>query len=243
MSVLRKLHKARQALGNRITRRALAQGVGASFEHRALLSGLGQLSTIVDVGANVGQFALISRITQPGAIVHSFEPIKSVADKFHSVLGHDDHVKLHTTALGSNAGEAEINISARADSSSLLKNAKQADVFPGTHTIRTEKIHVSRLSDVLSRDEIVEPALLKIDVQGFEGEVLKGCEDMLDRFEWIYCEMSFMDLYEGQPLARDLLPWLADRRFSIASVETDELMVRNGRAVQADFLFHNDGND
>lgn len=117
----------------------------------------------------------------------------------------------------------------------------QAELFPGTHQIGTETIRIARLSDILSPDDITGSALLKIDVQGFEGEVLRGCEDMLDRFEWIYCEASFRELYAGQPLAHEIVAWLARRGFVMTGVETHPTMIFDGRAVQADFLFSRDG--
>lgn len=239
MSLRRKVSKLLRALGHPLTRRALRRGVAASYEHAALLAGLGPLDTIVDVGANAGQFALLARLVQPGARVHSFEPQAAEATRFEAVLGHEAQVTLHRCALGAAAGTAEIHITARKDSSSLLEPEAQAEIFPGTHKVGTETVRVARLGEVLPAEAITGAALLKIDVQGFEGEVLEGSTDVLGRFAWIYCEMSFIPLYAGQPLAADLIPWLAGRGFRLASVETEALMVRQGRAVQADFLFRN----
>ncbi|WP_371928390.1 FkbM family methyltransferase [Oceanicola sp. 502str15] len=235
--MLRKLAKAGRALSDRRTRSALRHGVAASYEHEALLAGLGPLKTVIDVGANVGQFALLCRLVQPSAKVYSFEPMRAPAETFLRVLGDDPVVELHRTALGTEAGTAEINVSARADSSSLLAPETQTEIFPGTQIIGTETIRIARLSDELTRENLHAPALLKIDVQGYEGEVLKGCEELLDSFDWIYCEMSFAELYAGQPLAHELIPWLAAHGFELSSVLVDPLMVRNGRAVQADMLF------
>lgn len=71
---------------------------------------------------------------------------------------------LMEAAVGPQAGEARIHVSARDDSSSLLPiTARQSALFPGTATIR-----VLRLVDALPAAEIAAPALLKLDVQGFE---------------------------------------------------------------------------
>lgn len=237
MSFARRISKFARGMTSGPTRKALWHRVTPSYEHEALLAGLGRLQTIVDVGANVGQFALLSRIVQPQARVISFEPIPSAAARFRAVLGRDDMVTLHETALGETAGTAEIHITARADSSSLLKPKRQAEVFPGTHEVGTQTITVSRLDEALCPNAIVGPSLLKIDVQGFEGAVLEGCAALLPRFDWIYCELSFIELYSGQPLAHDLIAWLSARGFRLDGVGTDPSMWRNGRAVQADFLF------
>ena len=74
----------------------------------------------------------------------------------------------------------------------------------------TAGIRVTRLSDALPAGEIAAPALLKLDVQGFELPALEGCEGVLDRFDWVYVECSFMELYAGQPLIAAGAPLLRD---------------------------------
>jgi FkbM family methyltransferase len=239
MSALRKFQKAFRSLRDPLTRRALRHRVAASYEHAGLLASLGPLDVIVDVGANVGQFALLSRIVQPNAKIHSFEPMDAAARTYDAAL-EGEPVTLYRTALGATRGEAEIHVTARADSSSLLSPGLQADVFPGTHEVGHETVRISKLSDVLTSEDLKGTSLLKIDVQGYEGEVLRGCEDLLSCVTWIYSEMSFLELYSGQPLAHELIAWLAEHGFRIAGVETDAEMMHEGRTVQADFLFRNE---
>jgi len=88
----------------------------------------------------------------------------------------------------------------------------------------------------LKIEEIVSPALLKLDVQGYELSALRGCEDLLQAFAWVYVERSFMELYKGQALADDVIAWLRERGYNLSGVY-NMAYDRNGRAVQADFLF------
>ncbi|MGA7966535.1 MAG: FkbM family methyltransferase, partial [Gammaproteobacteria bacterium] len=85
-------------------------------------------------------------------------------------------------------------------------------------------------------EEIASPALLKLDVQGFELPTLQGCEDLLSRFAWVYVECSFIELYEGQALADEVITWLRERGFALSGVYNMSYG-RSGRAIQADFLF------
>ena len=83
---------------------------------------------------------------------------------------------------------------------------------------------------------IQRPAFLKIDVQGYELEVLKGSCDVLDCIDLVYVECSFIELYAGQALAHHVIEWLLPYGFSLSAIynlSTD----RQGQAVQADFLF------
>ena len=80
------------------------------------------------------------------------------------------------------------------------------------------------------------PALLKLDVQGFEMDALRGCESLLHKFDLIYCECSFIELYTGQKLASDVIAWLAERDFPIKGIYNMSYD-SDGVAIQADFLF------
>ena len=234
---LRQIKKAVRSLLHPASRKALKHGVAPSFEHFEILQGLNNIKCLVDVGANVGQFSLLCKIVHPNVAIHAFEPLKEAADTFLHVLGHETDVQLHRHAIGSKAADQYINVTARSDSSSLLAPDAQSRIFPGTHAVSKETVRVLPLQDVLSDADILSPALLKIDVQGYEGEVLKGSERLLDSFDWIYCEASFIELYLGQPLADKIISWLAARDFQLVSVQSSDARLQNGRTVQADFLF------
>jgi FkbM family methyltransferase len=213
--------------------------VAASVEHASVLDGLPGIRTVVDIGANVGQFALTARNSFPDSRIIAFEPLDGAARTWRSVFADDPHTTLIESAVGPLAGETVIHLSGRADSSSLLAiTEKQDEIFPGTAGIGIRTIRVTRLCDSLKRDEIQTPALLKVDVQGYELQVLLGCEDLLDRFDWIYIECSFMELYAGQAFADQVIDWLRLRRFSLVGVYNMTYDNVTGLAVQGDFLFN-----
>lgn len=215
--------------------------VAAGIEHAVVLRQLHGCRAVVDIGANRGQFALAARHVFPAAQIDSFEPLSGPAQRFRTVFASDPRVVLHEAAIGPRAGKAEIHVSARDDSSSLLPIGKeQSRLFPGTAEAGTSEVHVGRLVEFLSADEILAPALLKLDVQGFELAALQGCEEILDRFKWVYAECSFVELYEEQALAGEVIAWLRARGLSLSGVY-NVTYDRNGSAVQADFLFTRDG--
>lgn len=234
---LRQIKKALRSLLHPVSRKALKHGVAPSFEHFEILQGLNNIKCLVDVGANVGQFSLLCKIVHPNAEIHAFEPLKEAADTFQKVLGHTTNVHLYRHAIGSKVADQCINVTARSDSSSLLAPDAQPWFFPGTHAVSREVVRVLPLQDVLRGEDILSPALLKIDVQGYEGEVLKGSERLLGSFNWIYCEASFIELYAGQPLADEIISWLAIRGWKLVSVTCDHTLLYQGRTIQADLLF------
>ncbi len=214
----------------------LRHNVAAGVEHRVVLSPL-SCKHVVDIGANRGQFALIARKYFPAAKIDSFEPLQEPADRFQALFSNDCSTQLHRLAIGLNEGEVAIHVSSRDDSSSLLPiTDTQSMLFPGTAECETRMIHVAPLKDIIPVDEIQEPALLKVDVQGFEMEVLRGCAELLERFQYIYVECSFVELYAGQAFADEVIAFLRERNFILEGVY-NPCYDKNGRAVQADFFF------
>jgi hypothetical protein len=130
-----------------------------------------------------------------------------------------------------------MHVSGRDDSSSLLPiSSVQTAMFPGTGEIATTEVRVGPLEEFVKAEELRSPAMLKLDVQGFEYEALTGCESMLSHFDWVYCECSFVEFYSGQKLAADVIEWLAARGYGLCGV-FNSAYDKTGRAVQADFLF------
>ncbi len=240
MGLLRKSSKLFRLLSSSVGRRGLLNGVAMTVEHESGLASL-RPNTVVDVGANKGQFALFARRYFPGCRVLAFEPLPGPAERFRRLFRADSQVRLFELAIGPEAREATMHVSAREDSSSLLPiGAAQSEIFPGTEQAGVHSIRMARLGDILTEDDIAPPALLKIDVQGFEQEVLLGSDALLPRFRWIYVECSYMELYDGQALADDIENLLADRGFSLAGrFNLIEDPVRG--PVQGDFLFEQGG--
>ncbi len=192
---------------------------------------------IVDVGANRGQFALISRKTFPQAKIHSFEPLEEPAQIFKKIFSNDRDVTLYPFAIGREKTTATIHITRDDDSSSLLPITKtQSSMFPVATEKETRQVTVLPLSQALGATSIPLASLLKIDVQGFELEVLKGCEDLLNKYSHLYIECSFIEVYEGQALAHQIIAWLEQRNFILNGIYNMDYE-KKGRAIQGDFLF------
>jgi FkbM family methyltransferase len=192
---------------------------------------------VVDIGANRGQFALICREWFPKARIDSFEPLREPCEGFQDIFRGNELVTLHQIAIGAKETETIIHVSNQDHSSSLLPiSEKQTRLFPGTIEKETRSIHVCPLEKVFSLNDIELPALLKIDVQGLELEVLKGCGSLLDVFNYVYVECSFVELYSNQALAHEVISFLSEKGFNLSGIYNTYHDAK-GRSVQADFLF------
>src|SRR3712207_6814539 len=116
--MLAKAAKLAAILRDDAFRDALRHGVAAAVEHHALVRKL-DIGTLVDVGANVGQFSLVVRREHPEARIIAFEPLPSAAERYRRLFkANCDLVTLHEAALGPSRGSATIHMSRRDDSSS-----------------------------------------------------------------------------------------------------------------------------
>jgi len=233
---MNRLDKLGQAIrSRRLLQALLRHRVLAGAEHRNVLSG--DLCVVVDIGANRGQFALAARRWAPQARVVSFEPLSGPSEVFRRVFAGDGSVMLHQSAIGPVSAMQTMHVSARDDSSSLLPiSSVQTTMFPGTGEVATAEVRVAMLDEFISADDLQSPAMLKLDVQGFELDALRGCESLLRHFDRVYCECSFVEFYSGQKLADEVVNWLAARGFSLVGKYNPTFDSR-GQVVQADFLF------
>jgi len=210
--------------------------VAASIEHDAVLSGLG-LRTVVDIGANRGQFALCIRRLYPAARIYSFEPLEKPARIWRETFAGDERAILFNEAVAAESGTAMMHVARWDVSSSLLPIANaQRENFPLSEEASRQNVRKVRLSDRIQPETIESPALLKLDVQGFELNALQGCAPLLDSFQFVYVEASFVELYVGQALATDIVAWLLQNQFKLLTVANPS-SGKASRPIQADFLF------
>jgi len=201
-------------------------------EHIEAIKGLNP-KTLIDVGANKGQFSLVARYLFPDIQIHAFEPLERERRLLGSVVR--PPIQIHSAALGATPGKTNFYVTSRADSSSLLRPGAGQSAAYKVSLASTTTVEVTRLRDVLDLSTLPRPILMKIDVQGGELEVLKGVGNRLDQLEWIYCEMSLVHLYEGQPLASEVISYLSDFGFELRGVFNQSHTTQFG-PTQADFL-------
>lgn len=241
---VRLLHQLRKALRLCLTprfRRALRYGVGAADQHVPVLRALSPPpSVIIDVGAHRGQFLLAALEACPQARLTAIEPQPAALSRLRAWLAGEpdrERVTLLAVAVADREGEALLHVARRDDNSSLRPpTSAQTRLFPGTDTPGTIHVPVARLGRLLAEQDVPFDALLKIDVQGSEAEVLRGAGDLLRRFRWVYVECSAVELYQGQMLADAVTALLVDKGFHPVG-RYNRLIDVGGRDIQADHLF------
>lgn len=208
--------------------------VAAATEHLFAIR-LCAANTLLDAGANKGQFSLAFRALRPRAHIIAFEPLPTAADIYERLFARDGLTRLQRVALSSSEGAAQFHVTDRTDNSSLLRPGKGQERAFGVHSAQTIEVPVKRLDECVDISCLAHPILLKVDVQGGELGVFEGC-DALAEVDFIYVELGFVELYDGQPLFREVSEYLARRGFTIAGV-FDQIVTAEFGPTQVDALF------
>lgn len=199
------------------------------------------IDIVFDIGANKGQYAKGIMDAGYSNKIISFEPLSSV----HSIIEkeskkHSNWTVAPRCAVGSKNEEIEINISANSVSSTLLNMLdSHTEGAPESKIIGKEKVQV------LPMDEIAEKYIgtsknifLKIDVQGFEQEVLKGAEKLLNKVKGIEMEISLIPLYENQNwLLPEILEFMNTKGFQLMSLAPAFTDNKTGKVLQCNGIF------
>jgi FkbM family methyltransferase len=199
---------------------------------------LEEVDTVIDVGALEGQYANEIREIGFNGNILSFEPIKEVYQELERNSSNDEKWKVFNMALGRYSGKETINVSENMHSSSILdmmkKHKKNA---PKSDYVRREKVDVERL-DSLFYDicNAKNSILLKIDTQGYEDRILKGCEKCIRNISFIQMEMSLQKLYKESWSLDDAVKKMYNMGFVLISVE-EGFVSTNGKLLQVDGIF------
>ena len=198
------------------------------------------IKTIIDIGANVGQFAEMIRPIIPSAMIYSFEPLESCFSELKLKEKTLSPFQCFQYGLGDKNEIKEINHNKFTQSSSLLTmEQRHKDAFPYTKDSYKESISIVTLDSVISNLAIESPLFVKIDVQGYELNVLRGAAATLPMIDILIVEVSFTRLYENQPLFEDINKELRKYQFEyVGNFEqlTDPI---NGAVLQADAIYIN----
>lgn len=228
-------------MGWRAAVQSLLRGVGYEFVRWPLAHFLRQhtIDTVLDVGANDGEYARTLRsIGYKGRIV-SFEPLSRAFDALSAAAASDPDWHAVRLALGDTAESTVIHVAGNSASSSLLGMLpRHTAVAPQSAYVAEEIVTMERLDAVF--DSHVKPGsrvFLKIDTQGYESRVLSGAEGVLDRVVGLQVELSLEPLYEGQSMAEDVMAWLRRRGFQPHWVNHGFKDAKSQQLLQIDALF------
>jgi FkbM family methyltransferase len=195
---------------------------------------------LLDVGANIGQYAQERRAEGFEGDIVSFEPLPDAHKRLSAVASGDSRWSVHPrAAVGATPGRTEINVAGNSYSSSLLPML-QSHSAAAPQSVFVGKVE----TDIITLDSVFERyyrpgkrVFLKIDTQGFERPVLEGAGRWLDHLFGVQLELSCVLLYEGQELYPYFLQFFRDRGFELWALIPGFTDPVSGRMLQFDAVF------
>jgi FkbM family methyltransferase len=184
--------------------------------------------TIVDVGANVGYTTrFFARAVGTTGKVHAFEPNPIIFPLLKRNVAKFKQVSVSNLGLSSTNGEFPLFLAGNNHSVACF-----AESYPATHlayrqneTMATVPARVVAGDEFFSREGIDQIDLIKIDVEGWELDVLSGLEKTIARSAnpTILCEFNPAAQECAGHAPRELLDWLSDRQFALTYIAEGEL--------------------
>jgi len=228
--------------------RSLASGLNAElsratrserlFAHH--LSRLG-ISRVLDVGANSGQFAAKLRALGYSGTIFSVEPQGTAYGQLVAQTRRDLRwMVLARQGAGAAAGTLDLNVAENGWSSSLREvHANHLRAEPRTRTVARERVFINRSADLLRPHVLDSIEALKVDVQGYEDQVLEGYAPYLGKVRLLLLELSLVECYRGSPGLFDLDSLLVNRYgFSRVSLEPSYYDEQGGTVQQYDGIYY-----
>lgn len=197
-----------------------------------------EIKTIIDIGANIGQFAEDISFILPDAMVYSFEPLEECYLQLLEKFSQSKRFKAYNLALSNQTGKIVMRRNQYSPSSSFLPmTSLHKQCFPFTEHETTQEVSVTSLDNIATQLAIEKPLMIKIDVQGFEDKVIEGGKHTISQASVIVIEMSIEPLYENQVLFEGIYRMLKELGFSYKGNYDQLVNPSDGYILQVDGIF------
>lgn len=212
------------------------------LQRRIKLMNHHSIDVILDVGANIGDYAKDMRNIGFKGEIFSFEPVKEVFDILLRDASKDKLWKVFNYAIWEKDGEATINISKNLVSSSLLNSLPQlVSSAPRANFVLQEKIKIQKLDSIFDDLKLRDKKIyLKIDTQGYEEMVLLGANKSLEFISGIQIEMPLIPSYVGSMTFDKMKQKLNMLGFRLVAVENGFYNKKTGEQIELDGIFYRD---
>ncbi len=185
--------------------------------------------TVIDVGAyNGGWTTVASKIFDQAKFI-MLDAQKGMEKNLSLVAATNQNISYHITLLGAQPEQNKQFYVSGTGSSVLFENTD--------HPRSITHVDMNTLDGILSEHNISSPVLLKIDVQGYELEVLKGAANTLENVDVILLEASLLPFNEGSPLFVDIINHMEQLGFSLYELSGLKRTQKEGTLFQLDATF------
>ena len=196
--------------------------MGKRLQHMARLGF--QPQTIVDVGAASGAWSRMAAAIWPNAHLVGFEGNRTNEPHLERTRRDLPQFDYHLCFLGAEPGTV-----------TYANRGAQTSLYTGAAGTNTADMRT--LDACIEEGHAPQPQLLKLDVQGYELEVLEGAREVLSRCEAVLAEVSFFHFHPEMPTADDVIAYLKERGFVVYDTMGLLRLPEDDALGQMDFMF------
>ena len=212
----------------------------ASFEVVSNLKKMAnQLDNIIDVGSNSGQFSKVATHFYPNAQIDAFEPLPNLYPKIEKLFASNKNITTHNLALGNEVGSIKFNKNKYGHISSILEISEENIHYPKQENDLCQiDVAIQTLDTIFASpsSKKLGKTLLKLDVQGYELEVLKGGTETLKKIDYIIIEANLEKLYKNQPTFSEMNTFLMGKGFELHGM-LDFNLGSGNKYIEVDLLY------
>lgn len=196
----------------------------------------GESPTVVDGGAHKGEFIQLIHRQYSEPVIYGYEPIPELANSLKNKFLKSDKITIREVALGAIQEIIDLNITKILPGTSILEpDEAYSKKYLDGELYAMEKISVQQVR--LDR-EINNIDILKLDLQGYELEALKGSAGILSRIKLILVEVEFIPAYKDQPLFAEVDMFLRENGFKLLNF-FDLYTHSDGQLTSGDAIYLN----
>lgn len=153
---------------------------------------------VIDIGAYTGEWTLMTRQIFPTSKILMIEPQISCRERLSNIVNESNNNTYYSNSLLGAIDNRTVDFNESANASSIYE--MNSDVT----SYKQSKVLVTLDTVLLSYPAFIKSKLIKLDVQGYEIEILKGSSSVLKNTEFILMEVSLIDIYKNSPLIYDV---------------------------------------
>lgn len=210
------------------------------FETVDVLIKLFQPQYLCDIGANCGKWAYVLHKTNP-SLKHIvfFEPQKKLEQTLNELSLPGVSKVIYSCALGDK--EETLTIKGGTSSASFLNSTEVQDFyFPNSVQPDSELVDIKILDKIYEENDLPQPDLIKLDVQGFELNVLRGASNVISKAKCLVIELSFREFYKNQPHVWEVFKFLQEHGYTMIAKGYEWKSYKSGvELLQMDGIFIN----
>ena len=191
-------------------------------------------AVILDVGAHCGGWSTLARQTFPQALILQIEPLQEWHDQLRKACASDGNMQMFPVGAGAENCERVFTVWDDKAGSSFLPSELSDSLGNGRQRITP----VRTIDTILSESNVLHrPTLVKLDIQGFELEALKGANSLFGETEVFIVECSLFSFLPNQPRVSEVMTFFDERGYCLYDIAGSLRRPLDGALGQLDMVF------